>query len=50
MINRFILVGRITKYADLRYSQSGTSTANFLLAVNRQSMNQSEEREADSIN
>lgn len=49
MINRVVLVGRLTKDAELRYTQSGTAVANFTLAVNRQFTNAEGEREADFI-
>jgi single stranded DNA-binding protein len=35
MINNVVLVGRLTKDADLRYTASGTGVATFTLAVNR---------------
>lgn len=35
MINNVTIVGRMTKSADLRYSQSGTAIARFTLAVNK---------------
>ena len=35
MINRVVLVGRLTKYPELRKTQSGTSVVSFSLAVNR---------------
>ncbi|KRN84200.1 single-stranded DNA binding protein (Ssb) [Carnobacterium maltaromaticum] len=50
MINRVVLVGRLTKDSDLKYTSSGTAVASFTLAVNRQFTNQSGEREADFIN
>lgn len=50
MINRVVLVGRLTKDADLRYTSSGAAVASFTVAVNRQFTNQSGEREADFIN
>lgn len=49
MINQTVLVGRLTKDPDLRYTSSGTATASFTLAVNRNFTNQSGEREADFI-
>ena len=45
-----MLVGRMTKDADLRYTSNGTAVASFTVAVNRQFTNQSGEREADFIN
>ncbi|CAH0415951.1 single-stranded DNA-binding protein [Periweissella fabaria] len=50
MINRVILVGRLVKDVELRYTQSGNATANFTLAVNRQFKSENGEREADFIN
>lgn len=35
MINRVVLVGRLTKSPDLRKTQNGTSVCKFTLAVNR---------------
>lgn len=49
-MNRTVLVGRLTKDPDLRYTSSGVAVASFLLAVNRSFKNQSGEREADFIN
>ena len=50
MINNVVLVGRLTKDPDLRYTANGTGVASFTLAVNRNFTNQSGEREADFIN
>lgn len=49
MINRTVLVGRLTKDPEIRYTQSGTAVANFTMAVNRQFTNANGEREADFI-
>ena len=49
MINRVILVGRITKDPELKSTQSNVSFVNFTLAVNRQFADQSGERQADFI-
>ncbi|MCH4167659.1 MAG: single-stranded DNA-binding protein [Streptococcaceae bacterium] len=49
MINNVVLVGRLTKDPELRYTASGVATASFTLAVNRQFKNQAGEREADFI-
>lgn len=49
-MNRAILVGRLTKQPELRYTQSGVAVARFTLAVNRNFTNQNGEREADFIN
>lgn len=50
MINRTILVGRLTKDPDLKYTAQGTPVANFTLAVNRPFSNQQGEKETDFIN
>lgn len=50
MINRVVLVGRLTRDIDLRYTQSGDAHGQFSLAVNRQFTNRNGEREADFIN
>ena len=50
MINRSILVGRLTKDPDLRYTPNGVATCSFTLAVNRTFSNQQGERETDFIN
>lgn len=50
MINRVILVGRLTKDPEYRQTQSGVSKATFTLAVNRTFKNKNGEREADFIN
>ena len=50
MINNVVLVGRLTKDPDLRYTANGTGVATFTLAVNRNFTNQSGNREADFIN
>lgn len=50
MMNRVVLVGRLTKDPDLRYTPSGVAVATFTLAVNRTFTNQQGERETDFIN
>ena len=35
MINRVVLVGRLTKDPELKYTQSGIAVTRFTLAVNR---------------
>lgn len=50
MINNVVLVGRLTKDPELRYTSSGTAVASFTLAVNRTFTNQQGQREADFIN
>lgn len=49
-INRVVLVGRLTKDPDLRYTPNGVAVANFTLAVNRPFSNQQGNKEADFIN
>ena len=50
MINNIVLVGRLTKDPDLRYTNSGTGVATFTLAVNRNFTSADGTREADFIN
>ncbi|RKQ32959.1 single-stranded DNA-binding protein [Oceanobacillus halophilus] len=50
MLNRVVLVGRLTRDPDLRYTPSGVAVANFNIAVNRPFTNQQGNREADFIN
>ena len=50
MINRVVLVGRLTKDPELKYTQTGVAVTRFTLAVNRTFSSQSGEREADFIN
>ncbi|HFK0639236.1 TPA: single-stranded DNA-binding protein [Listeria monocytogenes] len=50
MMNRVVLVGRLTKDPDLRYTPAGAAVATFTLAVNRTFTNQNGEREVDFIN
>lgn len=50
MINRAVLVGRLTRDPELRYTASGVAVATFTLAVNRQFTNRQGDREADFIN
>lgn len=49
MLNRVVLIGRLTKDPELRYTPNGVAVANFILAVNRSRLNQQGEREADFI-
>lgn len=50
MINNVVLVGRMTRDADLRYTPSNQAVATFTLASSRNFKNQAGEREADFIN
>lgn len=50
MLNRVVLVGRLTKDIDLRYTSSNVAVAQFTIAVNRAFSNQNGERETDFVN
>lgn len=50
MLNRVVLIGRLTQDPELRYTNSGTAVASFSLAVDRSRPNQAGERETDFIN
>lgn len=50
MINRTILVGRLTKDPEFRTTPNGVSVTTFTLAVNRTFTNAQGEKEADFIN
>lgn len=47
-MNKVILVGRLARDPDVRYTQSGKATASFALAVNRR-VGQGKEQQADFI-
>ena len=49
MLNRAILIGRLTKDPELRYTPNGVAVASFTLAVDRSFTNQQGEKEADFI-
>ena len=49
-MNKVILIGRLTRDPELRYTSSNIATASFSLAVDRNFTNQNGEREADFIN
>ncbi len=49
MMNRVVLVGRLTKDPDLRYTPAGVAVATFTLAVNRPFKNTQGEQETDFI-
>lgn len=50
-MNKVILMGRLTKDAELRYtSGNNTAVCSFTLAVNKRFQKQGEERKADFIN
>ncbi|EGQ3902552.1 single-stranded DNA-binding protein [Staphylococcus pseudintermedius] len=50
MLNRVVLVGRLTKDPELRTTQSGVDVCNFTLAVNRIFKSKDGEQQADFIN
>lgn len=50
MINSVVLVGRLTKDPELKYTQGGVAVTRFTLAVNRTFTNQQGQREADFVN
>lgn len=49
MLNRVILIGRLTRDPELRYTPAGVAVTQFTLAVDRPFTNQQKEREADFI-
>lgn len=49
MLNKVVLIGRLTKDVELRQTVNGISVARFTLAVNRNFKNQKGENEADFI-
>ena len=49
-MNKVILIGRLTRDPELRYTSSNIPTASFSIAVDRTFTNQNGEREADFIN
>lgn len=49
MINNVVLVGRLTKDPELRYSSSNIPMVYFTIAVNRTFADQSGQRQADFI-
>ena len=49
MLNRVILIGRLTKDPELRYTPNGVAVASFTLAVDRFRNNAQGERETDFI-
>lgn len=50
MINQTVIVGRMTKEAELRHTGSGIAVASFTVAVERAYTNAQGERETDFIN
>lgn len=49
-MNKVVLIGRLTRDPELRYTGNNTAVATFSIAVNRTFQNQQGEREADFIN
>lgn len=49
MINEVVLVGRLTRDIEVRYTQSEKAVGNFTLAINRRFKNQNGEYETDFI-
>lgn len=50
MLNRVILMGRITQDLELKQTTGGTSVLSFSVAVDRNFVKQGEERQTDFIN
>lgn len=48
-LNKIMLIGRLTRDPELRYTQQGNAVANFSLAVDRTFKNQQGETETDFI-
>lgn len=49
MLNKIVLMGRLTRDPELRRTQSGTAVTSFSLAVDRDFKSQSGEKETDFI-
>lgn len=49
MLNKVVLIGRLTKDPELRYTPAGIPITRFTLAVDRNYKNQNGERETDFI-
>lgn len=50
MLNRIVLIGRLTRDPELRFTPNGHAVCSFTLAVDRPFTNQDGNREADFIN
>lgn len=50
MLNKIILVGRLVRDPEMRYTTNGTAVTNFTLAVERPYSNKQGEKEVDFIN
>ena len=49
MLNKIIVMGRLTRDPELRRTQSGTAVTSFSVAVDRDFKNQAGEKETDFI-
>ncbi len=49
MLNRIVLIGRLTRDPEMRYTPQGVPVASFSLAVDRPFANQQGERDTDFI-
>ncbi|GAB6159112.1 single-stranded DNA-binding protein [Desulfotomaculum varum] len=49
MLNKVILIGRLTRDPELRYTTNGIAVAKMTLAVDRPQFNKEKEKEADFI-
>src|SRR5690554_4104871 len=49
-MNKVVLVGRLTKDIELRYTQKSTAVASFTIAINRRFKGPNGENETDFIN
>ncbi len=50
MLNKVILMGRLTKDPEIRYTQNNIPVCSFTIAVDRNFAKQGEQRQADFIN
>ena len=50
MLNRIVLMGRLTRDPEMRHTGSGLAVASFSLAVDRDYKGQSGEKETDFVN
>lgn len=50
ILNRIVLIGRLTRDPELRYTSNGTPVCNFTLAVERNYTNRNGDRDVDFIN
>lgn len=50
LINNVVLVGRLTRDAELRYTSGGTAVASFTVALDRPFSNKNGEKDTDFIN